>query len=277
MPRSKHFHSKSGNTWLTRKYQARAKPKPCMEKFQACSSMSSILGISSGGLGTFCHDLTCMGAALLAVAHSWQTFRSTFWMSLTSLGFLCAWSFTLTASCIMILESYLENPLLLCVYPLVSQAFLWNLGGSLHDLVTFLFCMPIKPESRALMPSSAISLRSSQIPWTMATTAAQYLDGEALSSVFLENKEPWNSLLKANCFQWIETSVSLSLRWVGCSLFLRCSEGIFAVIPLKRHSFCLMKLVILTAALSLAPILPISPCKPLLFLVLTILTVTLGK
>lgn len=35
MPKSKHFHSKSGNRWRARKYQSKAKPRPCSEKIKS--------------------------------------------------------------------------------------------------------------------------------------------------------------------------------------------------------------------------------------------------
>lgn len=68
MPQSKHFHSKSGNRWWARKYQSKAKPRPCSEKIKSCSSTSCILGtwycdMSSGGLGTFAISSPLYGSA----------------------------------------------------------------------------------------------------------------------------------------------------------------------------------------------------------------------
>jgi hypothetical protein len=64
--------------------------------------------------------------------------------------------------------AYIHHPLRGCLqgiqpstHCLDSQAFLWNLGRSLHDLATLAFCMPAKPAScggcQGLLPCLAIN------------------------------------------------------------------------------------------------------------------------
>lgn len=68
LSQSKHFHSISGDRWLARKYQSKAKPKPCRGKLNPVTPRPASLAhghcdMTSYGLGTFCPKSHLYGSA----------------------------------------------------------------------------------------------------------------------------------------------------------------------------------------------------------------------
>lgn len=90
---------------------------------------------------------------------------------------------------------------------LASQAFLWNVGGSLCDLLTLAFCFPPWTNSTRTKHAWSVTILSSS--WSPLNQGCI-----GLCALVAEHNEHCLNRVPLRSLKWVFSSVSLSLPWV---------------------------------------------------------------